>query len=85
MIIENILDLTQSIVCEELAMNKKNNTSCDMGKSILHVKNSSGGFCKSQKKGRLGKNCIYFYGSGRCNRYEKWCTNSSKCPAYKKK
>lgn len=45
------LNFTQTIAYEEKsAMNRKNNTSCDMGRSILHVKNSSGGFCKTQKK-----------------------------------
>ena len=56
----------------------------DGGKSILRVKNSAGGFYKVKKTGKIGKNCIYFYGEGRCKRYESWC-DSSHCGGYKRK
>ena len=56
----------------------------DGGKSVLHVKNSSGGFYKVKKTGRLGKNCAYFSGSGRCSKYDKWCS-SANCPGYEKR
>lgn len=63
---------------------KKKKRIYDRGKSILHIKNSGGGFCKVQKKGRLGKNCVYFTDDGRCEWDGKWCQNSSVCPLYKK-
>ena len=52
-------------------MQKKKNVRCEGGRSVLHIKNSSGGFCKVKKTGRLGKNCIYFCGSGKCKKYDK--------------
>lgn len=55
------------------------------GKSILHVRNSSGGFCKVKKRGRIGKTCIYFDDEKKtCKFKEGWC-NSSTCYSYKKK
>lgn len=65
-------------------MPKKEERMNDGGKSIIHVKNSAGGFYKVKKTGRLGKNCIYFSGSGRCKKLGKWC-NSSTCFLYKRK
>lgn len=65
-------------------MKKNSNIRCDMGKSIIHVKNSSGGFCKASNRGKIGKKCVYYGKGGMCNRYEKWC-HSSGCPAYKRK
>ena len=50
-------------------MKKKKKRMYDGGQSVLHVKNSAGGFYKVKKTGRLGKNCIYFSGSGRCTKY----------------
>ena len=65
-------------------MQKKKNVRCEGGRSVLHIKNSSGGFCKVKKTGRLGKNCIYFCGSGKCKKYDKWC-RSLNCPGYEKR
>lgn len=56
----------------------------DGGKSVLHVKNSAGGFYKVKKTGRLGKNCVHFSGRGICSKYDKWCS-SANCPVMKKK
>lgn len=64
-------------------MKKKKLRMYDGGKSILHVKNSSGGFYKVKKTGRLGKNCIHFSKS-KCEKYGKWC-NSANCPGYEKR
>lgn len=64
---------------------KANEKSWDGGRSILHVPKSLGGFCKTGKKGKLGKNCIYFQPlDGRCTLYLKWC-RSANCPSYKRK
>lgn len=41
-------------------MQKKKKRMYDGGKSVLHVKNSAGGFYKVKKTGRLGKNCVHF-------------------------
>ena len=30
------------------------------GKSILHIRTSGAGYTKTAKRGRLGKNCVYF-------------------------
>lgn len=43
-------------------MQKKKKRMYDGGKSVLHVKNSAGGFYKVKKTGRLGKNCVHFSG-----------------------
>ena len=56
----------------------------DGGKSVLHVKNSAGGFYKVKKTGRLGKNCVHFSGRGICTKYDKWCS-SANCPGYEKR
>ena len=56
------------------------------GKSILHVRNTSGGFVKVHKTGRLGKNCIHFNLEKKtCDLYGEWCDNSSICSGYKRK
>lgn len=34
-------------------MRKNSNIRCDLGKSIIHVKNSSGGFCKISNRGKI--------------------------------
>lgn len=65
-------------------MQKKKERIYDVGKSILHVKNSSGGFYKVKKTGRLGKDCVYFFDRGRCTKYDKWCS-STNCPGYQKR
>ena len=53
-------------------MQKKKKRMYDGGKSVLHVKNSAGGFYKVKKTGRLGKNCVHFSGRGICSKYDKW-------------
>ena len=65
-------------------MKKKKKQVHDAGRSVLHVKNSAGGFYKVKKTGRLGKNCVHFSGSGRCKRYGKWC-RSANCPGYERR
>lgn len=65
-------------------MQKKKKRMYDGGKSVLHVKNSAGGFYKVKKTGRLGKNCVHFSGRGICSKYDKWCS-SANCPGYEKK
>ena len=50
-------------------MQKKKKRMYDGGKSVLHVKNSAGGFYKVKKTGRLGKNCVHFSGRGICSKY----------------
>lgn len=52
-------------------MQKKKKRMYDEGKSVLHVKNSAGGFYKVKKTGRLGKNCVHFSGRGICSKYDK--------------
>lgn len=65
-------------------MQKKKVRVYDGGKSILHVKNCTGGFYKVKKTGRLGKNCIYFSDRGKCTRYDMWCS-SENCHGYEKR
>lgn len=65
-------------------MANKNKKRFDPGRSILHVNKSIGGFCKSAKKGRLGKNCVHFGGSGRCNFTGRWCAYVESTETYTK-
>lgn len=51
-------------------MQTKKKRMYDGGKSVLHVKNSAGGFYKVKKTGRLGKNCVHFSGRGICSKYD---------------
>ncbi len=67
-------------------MEKKKKRIHDSGKSVLHVKNSSGGFYKVKKSGKLGKDCIHFHlGKKTCKKWGGWCQNASTCPAYQKR
>lgn len=67
-------------------MKKKSAKQHTGGRSILHVKNSSSGFYKVHKTGRLGKNCKHFNMEKKtCNLHGGWCNNSSICTSYKKK
>ena len=74
------------LVIGEYDMKKKAVKQHTGGKSILHVRNTSGGFAKLHKTGKLGKNCIHFnFGKKTCDLYGGWCNNSSICSGYKRK
>lgn len=69
-----------------MAKKKKSKRIHDAGKSILHIKNSSGGFYKVRKAGRLGKNCVYYDERKLiCILKGKWCKNASICSLFKNK
>lgn len=56
------------------------------GKSILHVKYSSGGFCKTKQTRRLGIGCEYYDTEKKtCSLKKKLCMDSLHCVLYKKK
>lgn len=56
------------------------------GKSILHIRTSGAGYTKTAKRGRLGKNCVYFdLEKKTCELRDAWCNNSSQCCSYKRR
>lgn len=63
---------------------KKSKRIYDGGKSVLHIKNSSGGFYKVKKTRKLGKNCIHYNEQKlTCILDGKWCKQASICSRYK--
>lgn len=56
------------------------------GKSVVHIKNSSGGFYKVKKSGKLGKNCMHYNEQKlTCALDGKWCKQAATCSRYKTK